>query len=212
MSPAAPRPETSCVRMSFISVLLVLEGRGDETLLLDGHTGHATRADLAAVGDELAQERGVLVVDVLDLRRLERVGLLLGLAHYGLGHRGALRSVRARSFSLRDSVWFRWDSRLTCWCGWLHRHKEAVSPRSQGSPCRVCSLFPFLLEGRLVVGRAGAPAALATLTARATLLGPRRRAGRPRVVGGLAAPEPVATGAGATEAAGSAAPLGAVDL
>src|SRR6476661_1866569 len=90
MSPAAPRPETSCVRMSFISVLLVLEGRGDETLLLDGHTGHATRADLAAVGDELAQERGVLVVDVLDLRRLERVGLLLGLAHNGLCHRGAL--------------------------------------------------------------------------------------------------------------------------
>src|SRR6478609_5253913 len=75
----------------------VLDRGGDEPLLLDGHTGHPTSADLAAVGDELAQERGVLVVDVLDLRRLERVGLLLGLAHYGLGHRGALHSVRARS-------------------------------------------------------------------------------------------------------------------
>src|SRR4029079_6784500 len=68
----------------------VLDGIGDEALLLHGHTGEPTRADLAAVGDELAQQGGVLVVDVLDLRRLERVGLLLGLANGGLGHRGAL--------------------------------------------------------------------------------------------------------------------------
>src|SRR6187402_169687 len=68
----------------------VLDGIGDEALLLHGDAGHPTRADLAAVGDELAQQRGVLVVDVLDLRRLERVGLLLGLANGGLGHRGAL--------------------------------------------------------------------------------------------------------------------------
>src|SRR5512141_1814899 len=68
----------------------VLDGIGDEALLLHGHTGDPTRTDLAAVGDELAQQCGVLVVDVLDLRRLERVGLLLGLANGGLGHRGAL--------------------------------------------------------------------------------------------------------------------------
>src|SRR5665811_754090 len=72
----------------------ILDGRGDETLLLCGHTGHPASADLAAIGDELAQERSVLVVDVLDLRRLERVGLLLGLAHYGLGHRVALHFLR----------------------------------------------------------------------------------------------------------------------
>src|SRR4029079_5279016 len=68
----------------------VLDGIGDEALFLHGHTGDPTRTDLAAVGDELAQQCGVLVVDVLDLRRLERVGLLLGLANGGLGHRGAL--------------------------------------------------------------------------------------------------------------------------
>src|SRR4029450_2564230 len=66
----------------------VLDRGGDEALLLDGHPGHPARADLAAVGDELAQQRGVLVVDVLDLGDLERVRLLLGLTHNGLGHRG----------------------------------------------------------------------------------------------------------------------------
>src|SRR5690625_4991940 len=58
---------------------------GDGALLLDGDAGDPTRADLATVGDELAQQRGVLVVDALDLGRLQRVGLLLpGLANYGL--------------------------------------------------------------------------------------------------------------------------------
>src|SRR5665647_550173 len=70
----------------------VLDAEGDEPLFLSSDTGHPASADLAAIGDELAQERSVLVVDILDLRRLERVGLLLGLAHYGLGHRGALHS------------------------------------------------------------------------------------------------------------------------
>src|SRR6476469_2396450 len=75
----------------------VLDRGGDEPLLLDGHSGHPTRADLAAVGDELAQQRGVLVVDVLDLGDLEGIRLLLRFAHNGLGHRGALLLlVRAR--------------------------------------------------------------------------------------------------------------------
>src|SRR5690606_12736968 len=67
----------------------VLDGASDRALLLDRHTRDATGTDLAAVGDELAQQRGVLVVDALDLGHLERVLLLLGLANNGLGHRGA---------------------------------------------------------------------------------------------------------------------------
>src|SRR5690606_22424499 len=66
----------------------VLHGARDLTLLLDGDTRDAARTDLPAVRDELAQERGVLVVDDVDLRGLQRVGLLLGLAENGLGHRG----------------------------------------------------------------------------------------------------------------------------
>jgi hypothetical protein len=38
----------------------------DLTLLLRADAGHPPSADLAAVGDELAQQRGVLVVDVGD--------------------------------------------------------------------------------------------------------------------------------------------------
>src|SRR5450759_310240 len=130
MSPAVPRTETSRVKITFIELLLlgqlaqrstssasragvgqqrhlagVLHAKSDETLFLGGNTGHPASADLAAIRDELAQERGVLVVDVLDLRRLERVGLLLGLAHYGLGHRGALHFLRgAQSVNPWDGI------------------------------------------------------------------------------------------------------------
>lgn len=64
----------------------VLDGPRDLALLLDGDTRNASSADLAAVRDELAQRGGVLVVDVLDLGRLKRVGLLLGLAKNRLRH------------------------------------------------------------------------------------------------------------------------------
>src|SRR5690554_5825260 len=68
-----------------------LDGASDLTLLLDGDTGHAARADLAAVRDELAQERGVLVVDPVDLGGLERVDLLTRLARVDLCHGGSLQ-------------------------------------------------------------------------------------------------------------------------
>src|SRR3954465_5659628 len=100
MSPGAPRLVTSWVRMSFIRTSLaagrgvgqqshlagVLDGLGDETLLLDGDTRDPARADLAAVRDELAQKRGVLVIDFGDLGRGERVALLLRLPDYWLCH------------------------------------------------------------------------------------------------------------------------------
>src|ERR1700712_1099624 len=88
MSPALPRPETSCVRISFVVAMsgprsaagagvgeqghlaCVLDRTGDEALLLDGDTGDATGADLAALRDELAQGRDVLVVDQTDLDAL----------------------------------------------------------------------------------------------------------------------------------------------
>jgi hypothetical protein len=59
-------------------------------LVLDAVAGHTTRADLAAVGDELAEQGGVLVVDAGRLLLAELANLLLGLANHCLGHCGAL--------------------------------------------------------------------------------------------------------------------------
>src|SRR5947199_9096314 len=101
MSPGVPRPVTSWVRMIFMSsssagrrrvgqerhLAGVLDRTGDLALLLGADARHPSRADLAAVGDELPQQRGVLVVDVEDPLLVERVHLLLGLAKgRGLGH------------------------------------------------------------------------------------------------------------------------------
>src|SRR3982750_2569590 len=114
MSPGVPRPVTSWVRMSFICSAFpfclvgsasarragvrqqghlprVLDGLGDLTLLLHGDAGDTPGTDLPAVGDELAQDVDVLVVDLLDARGLQRVLLLLGLADRRLRHRGAPR-------------------------------------------------------------------------------------------------------------------------
>src|SRR5213080_1404764 len=98
MSPARPRPATSRVRISFIGspgrrgvgqqshLAGVLDRLGDLALLLRGDAGDPAGADLAAVGDELAEQVRVLVVDVVDLRRGERVLLLLGFANRWLWH------------------------------------------------------------------------------------------------------------------------------
>src|SRR5690606_13544748 len=67
----------------------VLDRRGDVPLVLGGVAGHSTSTDLAAVGDELPQQTGVLVVDVGDLLLAENANLLLGLARRWLRHRGA---------------------------------------------------------------------------------------------------------------------------
>src|SRR3954451_13083211 len=67
----------------------VLDRDGDVTLVLDAVAGHATRADLATVGDELAEQGGVLVVDTGRLLLAELANLLLGLANHCLGHCGA---------------------------------------------------------------------------------------------------------------------------
>src|SRR6476619_7869470 len=90
--------------MIFMSRLLSATGRGvgqqrelagvldrdrDVALVLHAVAGHATRADLAAVGDELAEQGGVLVVDVGHLVLAELANLLLRLAEYWLGHCGA---------------------------------------------------------------------------------------------------------------------------
>src|SRR5437764_11883672 len=104
MSPGSPRPETCWVRISFISppslargarvrqqrhLAGVLDRRRDITLVLGAVARHPTGADLAPVGDELPQQRGVLVVDVGDLLLAEQANLLLRLAYRRLGHRGA---------------------------------------------------------------------------------------------------------------------------
>src|SRR4051812_22017862 len=70
----------------------VLDRDGDVPLVLDAVAGHPTRADLAAVGDELAEQGGVLVVDTGRLLLAELANLLLRLAEYGLGHCGASSS------------------------------------------------------------------------------------------------------------------------
>src|SRR4029078_9102091 len=93
--------------MIFMSRLLSATGRGvgqqgelagvldrdrDVALLLQPVAGDPTRADLAAVGDELAEQGGVLVVDPGRLLLAELADLLLRLAEYGLGHCGASSS------------------------------------------------------------------------------------------------------------------------
>src|SRR5829696_7150279 len=95
MSPGAPTPDTSWVRMIFMwglpsasgrrvrqqgHLTRVLDGARVLTLLLRADASHPASADLAAIRDELAQQRGVLVVDVGDPLLVERVHLLLRLA------------------------------------------------------------------------------------------------------------------------------------
>src|SRR2546421_8029607 len=73
----------------------VLDRTGDLALLLGTDPGDPAGPDLATVGDELAQQRGVLVIDVGDPLLVERVHLLLGLAkRSGLRHCSLLRLLR----------------------------------------------------------------------------------------------------------------------
>src|SRR5664279_1150971 len=104
-SPGAPRPGTSVVRMSFISSVLsfprsargrgvrqqgnltgVLHGRGDVPLMLGAVAGHPASADLAAVGDEAAEQGDVLVIDGLRIFLAEGADLLLRFTNRWLGH------------------------------------------------------------------------------------------------------------------------------
>jgi len=55
---------------------LILDRLGDRALLLHGESRHAARTDLAAVGDELAKQVDVLVVDVGHIRCKQRCALL----------------------------------------------------------------------------------------------------------------------------------------
>src|SRR6202042_3977341 len=67
----------------------VLDRRGDVALMLRAVAGNPPGTDLAAVGDELPQQPGVLVVHAGDLLLAEQANLLLRLADRWLGHRGA---------------------------------------------------------------------------------------------------------------------------
>src|SRR5688572_31384358 len=75
----------------------VLDSDRHVALVLDAVAGDPTRADLAAVGDELAKQAGVLVVDTGRLLLAELANLLLGLANHCLGHCGALLGSRNQS-------------------------------------------------------------------------------------------------------------------
>src|SRR5260370_33823869 len=111
-SPGAPRPVTSWVKMSFIGLRVrasvpslalasrarvrqqrhlarVLDRGGDVALVLRAVTGNPPRADLAAVGNKLPQQPGVLVVHPGHPFLAEKADLLLGLTDRWLGHRGA---------------------------------------------------------------------------------------------------------------------------
>src|SRR3954469_24993288 len=100
VSPEEPRPVTSAVRISFIVLMsarrrgvgqqrhlaAVLHGHGDVTLVLAAVAADAAGTDLAAVGDELPQQRRVLVVHAGRLVLAELADLFLDLADGGLGH------------------------------------------------------------------------------------------------------------------------------
>ena len=62
----------------------VLDRRGDVALVLRAVAGHPTSADLAAVGDELPQQRGVLVVDTVALSLQKAQTFFFGLRTTGL--------------------------------------------------------------------------------------------------------------------------------
>src|SRR4029453_7944921 len=114
MSPGAPTPRTSWLRMTFMTGLLsdgvgkqghlpgVLDGGGDVALMLGAVAGDPAGADLAPVAHELAQQVDVLVVDVVLLLGAELTELALGLALEGaLGHtdtafRGPLAALLER--------------------------------------------------------------------------------------------------------------------
>src|SRR5450631_4113553 len=116
MSPGAPRPATSLVRMSFMVVVpslargagvgqqrhlaAVLHRGGDVALVLGAVAGDPTGPDLAAVGNVLPQQVGVLVVDVGNL--------LLRLAKGNLRHRVTPSRARvARCPGNQSYVWGR---------------------------------------------------------------------------------------------------------
>src|SRR3954469_9026392 len=85
----------------------VLDRDGDVALVLDAVAGHPPRADLAAVGDELAEQGGVLVVDTGRLLLAELANLLLRLAEYGFGHCGASSSEARRGVDTAPE-WSMW--------------------------------------------------------------------------------------------------------
>src|ERR1700741_55833 len=64
----------------------VLDRRGAVALVLGAVTGHPPGPDLAAVGDELPQQRRVLVVDVGDLLLAEQADFLSWLTNWGFTH------------------------------------------------------------------------------------------------------------------------------
>src|SRR5215212_5991498 len=97
------------------------------TLVLDAVAGHPTRADLAAVGDELAEQRGVLVVDTGRLLLAELANLLLRLAHHCLRHCGA-PFRRAR---LAPECWL-WNGCVQLWV--LGLVTGASAPSSTSDP------------------------------------------------------------------------------
>src|SRR3954467_10610889 len=84
----------------------VLDRERDVPLVLDAVAGDPTGADLAAVGDELAEQRGVLVVDAGRLLLAELANLLLGLANHCLGHCGA-PFLEARPHEWVQPEWLR---------------------------------------------------------------------------------------------------------
>src|SRR5918992_5400507 len=106
MSPGAPTPRTSWLRMTFTGTSSlsnrvreqghlpgVLDGGGDVALVLGAVAGDPAGADLAPVAHELAQQVDILVVDVVLVLGAELAELALGLALEGaLGHAaGAFR-------------------------------------------------------------------------------------------------------------------------
>src|SRR5512132_128451 len=108
MSPGAPTPRTSWLRMTFICGLLsdgvreqghlpgVLDGGGDVALVLGAVAGDPAGADLAPVAHELAQQVDVLVVDVVLVLGAELTELALRLALEGaLGHAGTAFRIPA---------------------------------------------------------------------------------------------------------------------
>src|SRR3954452_24339326 len=121
--PSAPRRGVGQQR----ELARVLHRDRDVALVLDAVAGHPTRADLAAVGDELAEQRGVLVVDTGRLLLAELANLLLRLAHDCLGHCGAPSQVSPAATSA-EPEWWAWTGYSVVPTGLLSLAERAPRP------------------------------------------------------------------------------------
>src|SRR3954470_18851669 len=140
----------------------VLHGHGDVALVLRAVAADPARADLAAVGDVLAKQAGVLVVDVGHLVLAELADLLLELAGWWLGHRGSFSCEEVWKVGLEGGLVgpAAGGTAGTATCGRTRRPRVVAGSRATGGPAgRVTAT---VVRAAVVAAAAEATSAAAT--------------------------------------------------